>query len=242
MNFSTTTQRIAESDPIDFGQIFNSTIELFKKVWVQGFITILLTFITILPFYIIMYLPMIWLGIWDPSSFDTGELPPVVLLLMFITMPIAFLGIATVGLCLNAAFLRICWLKDMDQSAKEDYFYYLKGEYFRKAFMLALIMFGLSVLGTLLCFIGVIYLLVPLSLFPAFLAFNKDLSAMEMTKASFALGNKNWLVIFGLVLVTALVAQLGVVLCVVGVLFTAMFGKIPAYFIYKEIVGLPIDT
>nr|WP_299387807.1 hypothetical protein [Allomuricauda sp.] len=239
MDFTAISQRIADSSPLDFGKIFNNSIELFKKVWLQGFITILLTIVTIIPFYIIMYLPMIWLGMWDPNSFETGELPPTVLLLMFVTMPIAFLGITSVAFCLNAAFLRICWLKDTNQPTKEDYFYYLKGQHFRKAFVLALIMIGLSILGTLLCFIGVFYLMVPLSLFPAFLAFSEELSPMEITKASFALGHKNWLVIFGLILVTGLVAQLGVILCLVGVFFTAMLGKIPTYLIYKETVGLP---
>ena len=76
-----------------------------------------------------------------------------------------------------------------------------------------------------------------MSLFPAFFAFDEELSAMEITKASFNLGNKNWLVIFGLVLVTGLIAQLGVILCLVGVLFTAMLSKIPVYFIYKEAIG-----
>lgn len=242
MNFISVTQRINESRPIDFGSIFNDSIELFKKVWLQGFITILLTFVAILPFYILMYLPLIAAGISDPEAFNAGEMPPVLMQLMFLVMPIAFLGIIMIALCLNAAFLRICRLKDMNEIGKEDYFFYLKKEYMGKALMLALIMFGLSILGTLACFIGIFYLIVPMSLFPAFLAFDKDLSPMEITKASFALGNKNWLVIFGLILVMGLIAQLGVLLCLVGVLFTAMLGKIPAYFIYKETVGLSMDS
>ena len=58
-----------------------------------------------------------------------------------------------------------------------------------------------------------------------------------MVKASFALGNKNWLVIFGLVLVTGIVAELGFLLCCVGVLFTAMLSKVPTYYMYKDGVG-----
>jgi len=50
------------------------------------------------------------------------------------------------------------------------------------------------------------------------------------------------LMIFLLVLVAGLVSQLGVILCLVGVLFTAMFSKIPIYYIYKDAVGISMDA
>ncbi len=237
MNFSVLSQKINKSQSIDFGAVFNSTIELFKKVWLQGFITILLTFVAIIPFYILMYLPMIALGIADPEAFEGQEMPPAAVIFMVLFMPILFLGIMTVALCLNAAFLRICKLNDLGESTSEDYFFYLKKKYLGKALMLSLIMLGLTILGTLACGLGIFYLMVPMSLLPAFLAFDEELSPMEITKASFALGNKNWGVIFGLILVMGIIAQLGVLLCLFGVLFTAMLGKIPIYFIYKDAVG-----
>ncbi len=237
MSFSVLSQKINKSQSIDFGAVFNNTIALFKKVWLQGFITILLTFVAIIPFYIVMYLPMIALGIADPEAFEGQEMPPAAVIFMVLFMPILFLGIMTVALCLNAAFLRICKLNDLGESTSEDYFFYLKKKYLGKALMLSLIMLGLSILGTLACGLGIFYLIVPMSLLPAFLAFDEELSPMEITKASFALGNKNWGVIFGLILVMGIIAQLGVLLCLFGVLFTAMLGKMPIYFIYKDAVG-----
>ena len=242
MNFEQISQKISTSESLDFGTIFNNTIELFKKVWLQGFITLLLTFVVILPFYIILYVPMIMMGTMDPYGMDPygsygNEVPAAFWVFMIIYYPIMLIGIVTFGSCLNAAFLRICRLKDLDEFGRDDYFYYFKKEYLSKAFILALIVTGLSIVGMLACGIGIIYLMVPMSLFPAFFAFDEELSAMEITKASFNLGNKNWLVIFGLVLVTGLIAQLGVILCLVGVLFTAMLSKIPVYFIYKEAIG-----
>ncbi|MFT6797418.1 MAG: hypothetical protein ACJART_002569 [Maribacter sp.] len=65
------------------------------------------------------------------------------------------------------------------------------------------------------------------------MSFNEELTAMEITKASFTLGNKNWLVIFGLVIIMGVLAEFGVILCGVGILFTAMLAKVPAYYIYK---------
>ena len=117
------------------------------------------------------------------------------------------------------------------------YFYFFKQGRLGKVFNLAVLMLGLGILGMLACGIGIFYLLVPLSLIPAFLAFNEELSAMEIVKASFTLGNRNWLVIFGLVVVMGILAELGFILCCIGILFTAMLGKVPAYYIYKDGVG-----
>lgn len=242
MNFTNLSERIKQSAPIEFGTVFNNSFELFKKVWLQGFLTLLLTFACIIPFYLLIYLPMIAMGISDPNAFDQQEMPPAFAVLMTLVMPIFMIGVMTVAICLNAAFLRICRKYDLKETGRDDYFYYFKKEYLSKALILSLVMVGLSLLGLLACGIGIIYLMVPMSLFPAFFAFDKELTAMEIVKSGFALGNKNWLMIFLLILVAGLVAELGVILCLVGVLFTAMFSKIPIYFIYKDTVGISMDV
>jgi hypothetical protein len=237
MNFTTITDSIAKSDPLDFGSIFSRSMELFKKVRVQGFITVLLTFATILPFYLLVYIPLIAAGITDPEMLESDDVPPVVMVSMMVLMPILFLAIIVISLSLNAAFLRICRLKDLNEVGADGYFFYFKKKYLGKTILLALILLGLSVLGMLLFGLGLIYLVVPLALFPAFLAFDEELSAIEIVKSSFALGNKNWLVIFGLVILMGLLAELGIILCCVGVLFTAMLSKVPIYYIYKDGIG-----
>lgn len=242
MNYTHLSERIKQSDPTDFGAIFSKSIELFKKVWLQGFITLVLTFAAILPFYLLIYLPMIAMGINDPDIFEQQKMPPVFAGLMTLAMPFFVIGVITIGICLNAAFLRICRKYDLNESGKDDYFYYFKKEYLGKALIISLIMVGLTFLGVLACGVGIIYLMVPISLFPAFFAFDKELTALEVVKASFALGNKNWVMIFLLILVSGLVGQLGVVLCLVGVLFTAMFSKIPIYFIHKDAIGVSMDV
>ena len=60
---------------------------------------------------------------------------------------------------------------------------------------------------------------------------------MEIVKASIRLGNKNWFVIFGLIIVMGFIAELGIILCFVGIFFTAMLAKIPMYYMYKDGVG-----
>jgi len=237
MNFTEIANKIVESDPLDFGSIFSKSIELFKQVWVQGFVIVLLTFVIMIPFYILMYIPLIIAGITDPEMLRSEEIPSEVMLPLAIIMPIVFLGIMAVGFMLNAAFLRICKIKDLNLSETNNYFHYFKKEYVLKTVILALMALGLMLLGVLACGIGVFYMVVPISLFPAFLAFDKELSAKEILMSSFSLGNKNWLVIFGLVIVMGIVAELGVLLCFVGVLFTAMLAKIPVYFMYKDSIG-----
>jgi hypothetical protein len=237
MNFTGIANKIVESDPLDFGSIFSKSIELFKKVWVQGFVIVLLTIVIMIPFYILMYIPLIITGVTDPEMLSTEEIPPEVIIPMAIIMPIVFLGIMVVSLMLNAAFLRICKIKDLNLLESDNYFHYFKKEYVSKTVILALMALGLMLLGVLACGIGVFYMVVPISLFPAFLAFDKELSAKEILKSSFSLGNKNWLVIFGLIIVMGIIAELGVLLCFVGVLFTAMLAKIPVYFMYKDSIG-----
>ena len=242
MNFTNLSERIKQSPPVEFGTVFNNSVELFKKVWLQGFITLVLTFVSILPFYLLIYLPMIAMGISDPDVFEQQEIPPAFAGLMSLIAPIFSVGAMTVGICLNAAFLRICRKYDLNEMGRDDYFYYFKKQYLIKALILSLILLGLSLLGVLTCGLGIVYLVVPMSLFPAFFAFDKELTALEIVKAGFALGNKNWLMIFLLVIVAGLVAQLGIILCLVGVFFTAMFSKIPIYFIYKDAVGISMDA
>ncbi|SHI69225.1 hypothetical protein [Pseudozobellia thermophila] len=236
MDFEQTIARIAHSEPLDFGSIFSRSIELFKKVWLQGFLVLLLTFVLILPFYILLYGPMLMAGITDPEMLGRDEMDPALMRAMIVLVPVVVLGVMTVSTALNAAFLRICMLKDTTGDGPDDYFYYFREGRWKKGFFLGLVILGLSLLGAALCGIGILYFIVPISLMPAFYAFNESLTPIEIAKASFRLGNKNWLTIFGLIIVMGLLAELGVFLCLVGVFFTAMLAKIPTYFIYKDAV------
>ena len=234
MTYDTLVEQIKGAAPLDFGSIFSRSIDLFKKVWLQGFITLLLTILLLLPFYIILYIPFLAVASNHPELMNAENMPPEVMLPMLILFPVFMVLAMVFTLLLNAAFLRICRQKDLNRSESDRYFHYYKKPYLGKAFILALIILGLSLAGMAACGIGLFYLIVPISLFPAFFAFDEELSAMEIVKAGFLLGNKNWLTIFGLLIVSGLLAQLGMVLCIIGVFFTAMFSKVPAYFVYKD--------
>ena len=164
----------------------------------------------------------------------------VSVLTILVMYPILILLIGAVFLSLNAAFLRICQQRDLQLSNSEDYFYYFKKGHFKKALILSFYTTLISFLGVLLCGLGLFYVMVPISLFTAFFAFNTQLSATDIVTMSFKLGNKNWLVIFGLLLIMGFLSQLGVLFCGVGFLFTAMLSKVPLYYMYKDGVGFSV--
>ena len=97
---------------------------------------------------------------------------------------------------------------------------------------------GIAFAAALLCMLPLFYVMVPLNLIPLFFAFNPDLSAKELLKASFKLGTKKWLLIFGLTIVAGFAAQVvGMFLCFVGIIVTASFSFIPQYMVYKKAIG-----
>ena len=98
--------------------------------------------------------------------------------------------------------------------------------------------FGIGVLATLLCFFPIIYVMVPLALINVIYAFHPDLTASEIIKVGFALGNKKWVITFGLMIITGILAQIvGMIMCFVGIFATASFVYLPLYFVYKESIG-----
>lgn len=75
MDVNTFNKKIEENSTLSFGDIFGNSIELFKKVWLQGFITVLLTTVCILPFYLMIFIHMVVLGIADPETMQQEEPP-----------------------------------------------------------------------------------------------------------------------------------------------------------------------
>lgn len=231
--------KIERAKALDFGTIFNQSIELFKKVWVQGLVILLLTMLMMLPLYFIMYIPMIGMGLMSPETFQNGQdFNPLIML------PVGILGLVfacfsmVIGFGMKASFFRICKLKDLAEMGSDDYFFYLKKQYLVKTITLSLATFGISVIAMMLCFFPVIYVMVPITLINVIYAFNPELSTSEIIKAGFRLGNKKWLLTFGLIIISGFLAGIvGLLMCCIGIYVTMSFAYLPAYFIYKDSVG-----
>jgi hypothetical protein len=231
--------KIQNAKHLDFGHIFSESIELFKKVWVQGLITVLLSLGLTIPFIFVITIPMSFLGILgenNPSMAD--DIVPLMLLVVLLVCFILVVGLTIVLLGLKAAFYRIIFQYDMNMKQKEDYFYFLKRPYLGKTISLSFSYLGIVLLATLLCYFPVIYVMVPMNFLFVIYAFNPELTVSNLVKVSFELGNKKWFIAFGLTLVAGILAQtIGFLMCFVGIFATASFVGLPLYVIYKQVIG-----
>ncbi|WP_242092850.1 hypothetical protein [Aestuariivivens sediminicola] len=239
MDVNTLLEKVENAKALDFGDIFNKSIELFKKVWLQGLIMLLLTVALMIPIYIVMYFPLIALGLLDQEVLQHNEdLNIVIAIPMIILVLLISFFAMIIGFGLQSAFYRICKNKDLNEMGSDDYFYFFKRPYLGKTINLAIMTFGISVVAMLLCVLPLIYVMVPIALITVIYALNPDLSASEIIKVGFKLGNRKWVITFGLLIVSSILAQLvGMLLCIVGVFVTASFSYLPTYFVYKESVG-----
>ncbi|MBT8394604.1 MAG: hypothetical protein KJN66_07105 [Bacteroidia bacterium] len=244
MLISELQERIQNAKTLDFGTILGDSIELFKKTWLQGFLLQLFNLVIALPFIIVLYIPLIGVMIANAENgYDHSETWSTlfagmsIIYILFVIAGIFVLG--AVQVALNAAFFRI--MKKLDHNehtTTNDFFYFLKGKYLSKAFVLMIVTILISIPAMILCYIPFIYVIVPFSYFAFFFAFNPELSVGDIVKVSFGLGNKKWLLTFGLLIVASLLSQIvGLLLCGVGVFFTAAFVYHPTYLIYKEVIG-----
>lgn len=236
--------KVTNASNLDFGTVFNHSIELFKKSWLQGFLMQLFIMVLMIPFFLILYVPLIMTVV---SQSETGNFDPEDVNFLFEGLSVAYMilfiiGIVIVGgiqTALTAAFYRILRNLDYGQQAKtSDLFYFLKGEYLGKILLLILASVIIAIPAVLLFYLPFIYVIVPMSFFAVVFAFNPDWTVSDIVGSSFRLGNKKWLLTFGLLIVTYMLLMiLTTVTCGLGSLFVGAFLYHPLYFVYKQTVG-----
>ncbi|MBA6153272.1 hypothetical protein [Gelidibacter maritimus] len=244
MTVSEFKAKVNNAKDLDFGTIINQSIELFKKSWLQGFLMQLFVMIMMLPFMIILYVPFILTLI---NQSDSGQLDPNLMDGFFAGFSIVYviffmagvLVIAAIQMALHAAFFRI--LKSLDEGREvktSDLFYFMKGQYFGKIVLLMLVAILIAIPAGLFFYIPLIYVLVPISFFTIIFAFNPEWSIGDIIGSAFRLGNKKWILTFGLFLVSyVIIMMLTMMTCGLGSFFVASFMYHPTYYIYKGVVG-----
>ena len=249
MTLTEIKSKIETAREFDFGTIFNQSIELYKKSWVQGFLMQLIGMVIALPLIFLLYMPFITMIITQSES---GQMDPDAFNSFFAGLSILYIGffvfgiliIAAISVALNAGFFRI--LKDLDHNratTTSQLFYFFKAKYLGKIVGVMLIAVAISIPSALLCYIPLIYVIVPMSFFMAMFAFNPELGIGDIITLSFKLGNKKWLLTFGLLVVSYIAIMiLTVVTCGLGSLFLSPFMYHPIYFIYKETIGFDDAT
>lgn len=245
-------QKIEQSAKPDFSAILSKSFDLFKNVWVDGLVHGLISMAVVIPLIILIYLPFIpmYLSMLNGGrhyydyeyGYDYGYEPftgySVLAIIGYVCLVILLiLVMQVVVFAINAHFYKVLKNKDLGMTEEVGgYFIFLKGN-FIKIFLLTLATFGIALLATLLCYLPIFYVMVPLQLITVMFTFNPDLSVSDIIKACFKLGNKYWLIIFGLIILSSMIAQVGIILCFVGVIITAYFVHIPMYYVYKDTIG-----
>ncbi len=237
-------QKIESAPTPEFGSLLSRSFDLFRKVWLESFLHLLITMIAVIPFLIVIYAPLVPIIISSARGESTDNFEsymnyPIILIVgYFILLFILIIILQAVSIAIIAHFFQVC--KKADTGAPLDtggYLTYLTGNNFSKVFMLSLATFGISIVAILLCYFPIFYVMVPLQLLVVIFAFNSDLSVSDIINISFKLGNKFWLLVFGLIIVSSLISQLGIIFCFVGLFITAFFVHIPIYYFYKDTIG-----
>ncbi|WP_452221457.1 hypothetical protein [Lacinutrix salivirga] len=233
--------KIENARALDFGDVLSECIELFKKVWLQGLLTVLIIMLITVPFAMISAFVLELLGIATQNMLDTTDFSFETITAFYgvnalYNIPLSILS-TFVQIALLGGFYRICKQKDFGESINDDYFYFFKQEYLTKILMLALIHTAIATVAQMLCFVPYLYVIVPLMYFTIMFAFNSEKSVEEIMKTSFLIGNKKWLISFGTLFVCGILGMLGVIGCGIGLLFTVSIVYLPCYVIYKHVVG-----
>lgn len=236
--------RIERAKAPDFGAIFSKSFTLFKDVWTDGMVHVLITMIVVIPFMILIYVPLLPIYIdllqhgGDPYYSDGLAAHTVFWWVgySFLILVLSF-ALQVVNIAVFSHFYRR--MRQVDTGSLQPiggYFDDLKGNS-GKIFVLTLITFGIALLATLLCYLPLFYVLVPLNIILPIYAFNTEMSAGDIIRASFKLGNRFWLVAFGLIIIGSILSSLGVILCYIGIIATQSFVHIIMYYFYKDTVG-----
>ena len=243
-SFQTVLSKIQLAKTTDFGDLFNDSIVLFKKVWLQGLQLQLFSFLIMLPFIISFYGPYLKLALDNSSN---GPLDPAVLSQSLIEefgsslvwVYVLMLTLSIVSSLMYLGFFRILKRIDHGQSfAVTDFFHFFQKALIGKSVVFLLAYVGIAIVATLLCFFPIVYAIIPLMFMLPIFVYNPNLTISEVVKTGFALGNKKWGITFlTLVLNTILLYVVILVTFGLGSLFFGCFLYLPQYIIYKKVIG-----
>jgi hypothetical protein len=241
MTLSEIHLKIQNSKELDFGTILSECIELFKKFWVQGLLTIIIIAVISIPIALLSHFILKIFGVITPTivrmeDFNFDNLSSLYGFNALYNFPFTIIT-SSIQIGVLAGFYRIIKMKDVDKASSDDYFYFFKKDYFGKILMLGLIYSLIATVAQFLCFIPYIYAIVPLMYISVIFAFNSEKSVEEILKTSFLLGNKKWLLTFGSLFICGILGAMGVIACCIGLLFTISIVYLPCYVIYKNVVG-----
>ncbi len=234
--------KLHKAPRLDFGNIFSEAINLFQKVWLQGFLMLLLNFATLMGLYAVVMIPLFASGFLleqDPDSMNT-VVSVLLIGIIFLLYIAVVIGASTLNVGLLAAFYRITRMKDRNKKSEAgvNFGMFLKKKHLKKLLVFSLAYLGITLVSYMLFLLPLIYAAVPLQFSIIIYAFHPEWSIKEIFKAGFELGNKKWGITFALLFVGAIAAYTaGLLACFIGIYFTMSFIFLPGYLVYKEVIG-----
>lgn len=213
-----------------------------KKVWLQGLLMIILSSLSFMGIYMILVVPMMASNFIVDGQITNDEVGGSIFLMviLFLVYILIIAGATIANLGLQAAFYRLVRVKDRNDNQEQgvNFGMFFKKDYLKKLAVFSLAYLGIMILSYILCFLPILYAIVPLQYALIIFAFHPEWSINDIYTAGFKLGNKKWGVSFALVLVSGLVAYIvGFLACLIGIYATMSFVMLPGYIIYKEVIG-----
>ncbi len=241
-------ERIQRAKPVEFGSILGRSFDFFGKVWIQGFYHALISLLLVIVVAPLIYVPLIpfFMGAFQGYEYAAGDdlgstffqgFTVIYWIAYGFLVFVLSIFIQAINFAVIAHFYRV--MRRIDTGGGEDPGGYLDDlkRNFRTLMVLSLATMAIALLAGLLCYLPLIYVIVPLQLLIPLYAFNRSVSASELINSAFKLGNKFWLTVFGLIIISQFLAQLGVILCFIGLFFTVNYVHVPIYLFYKDSVG-----
>lgn len=243
-SFTVLTKKITEAPRIDFGDLFNESVAVFKKVWFQGFLLQLITIGLSIPIIIFNVYTSLNLDL-DPSSqeFVKGILNNEISmdqfgLLMVVYYVLVFI-MGVVSTLLSFGFFRV--IRQMDEGQPfeiSNFFYFFNVTRIKKSLLLILANIAVVILALLMCVLPVFYVMIPLLFVAPIYAYNENLSVAEVFKSSFQLGHKKWGITFAITILNVVTLYILILFtCGLGSLFFGCFLQMPVYVLYKKIIS-----
>ena len=236
-------RRISEAPKIDFSDLFNESVAVFKKVWLQGFILQLITIALSLPLVIYNFSVMSESG-FDANSYEilkkifSEDVVDQHLGSQLFIYYILSIVLGIVSSFLSFGFFRV--IRQMDIGADfqvSEFFYFFRNGRFTKTLLMILANVGVAVLALLMCVLPIFYVMIPLMFITPIFVYNPELSILEVLKSSFALGHKKWGITFAITLLNILTLYILIILsCGIGALFFSCFLQMPIYILCKKII------
>ena len=157
-SFQNLVNKIQSAQPIDFGDLFNNSLDLFKKVWIQGLLLQLFSILIMLPFIISFYLPYIDIILENSSN---GQMDTIALSQALVDeygtslvwVYLLLLGVSVVSSLLYLGFYKNCKRNGSVEIPLliSDFFYFFKSSHFRQSSRGIISLYRNSILAALLC-------------------------------------------------------------------------------------------